>query len=224
MNREKEASKLRVLIVCECSGTVRQAFRDLGHEAWSCDLRPADDSSEFHYQCDMRDVIEGDWDLVGMHPDCTYMTVAGIHWNNRGRGWERTEAAVEQVRWLMSYTFPWYLENPVSIISSRIRKPDQIIQPYEFGADASKKTCLWLNKLPKLIKEPSERVPGRPVEWPRGSGKTVERWGNQTDSGQNKLAPSPTRAKDRSRTYAGVAAAMARQYAKHLLERKNSET
>ncbi len=104
------------------------------------------------------------------------------------------------------------MENPVGIISTRIRKSDQRIQPYEFGDDASKNTCLWLNKLPPLIKDPAKRFQGRWVEHPPGSGKMVERWSNQTDSGQNRLGPSEGRWKERSRTYAGIARAMAEQW------------
>lgn len=166
---------------------------------------------------DARDAIRlGGWDLIGLHPPCTYLTVAGIHWNNRGRGWEKTEEAVELVKELLELTraTPSYLENPVSLISSRIRKPDQIIQPYDFGEDASKKTCLWLNKLPPLI--PPSRVQGRIVEYPKGSGKLVERWSNQTDSGQNKLPPSANRWKERSRSYPGIAKAMAEQWIRDI--------
>jgi hypothetical protein len=153
------------------------------------------------------------WSGFGLHPDCTYLTVAGIHWNDRGRGWEKTEAALAFVRELMALAgdVPWYLENPVSIISTRVRKPDQTVQPYDFGEDASKRTCLWLSRLPKL--RGTRRVPGRRVEWPRGSGRVVERWANQTDSGQNKLGPSEDRWKVRSRTYTGIATAMAETWA-----------
>lgn len=208
--------------MCECSGVVREAFRELGHDAWSCDLLPAEDGSPYHYQCDMREVIDDNWDLVGMHPECTYMTVAGIHWNNRGRGWDKTEASIRQVQWLMNREVPHYLENPVSIISSRIRKPEQIIQPYEFGEDASKKTCLWLHELPPLVIDPAARCPGRMVEHPKGSGKMVERWSNQTDSGQNKLPPSAHRAQDRARTYPAVARQFALQWSQHLVAAKAS--
>lgn len=135
-----------------------------------------------------------------------------MHWNNRGRGWEGTEAALKFVAdlWEAAGDTPSYLENPVSIISTNFRKPEQTIQPYEFGEDASKKTCLWLNKLPPLVS--TKRIAGRWVEYPEGSGKMVERWANQTDSGQNKLAPSATRSKDRSRSYQGIADAMAAQW------------
>ncbi len=208
--------RLRVLICHESSGVVREAFRKLGHDAWSCDLQPADDHSHYHYEWDMWDVLDDGWDVVGFHPDCKYMNVAGIHWNNRGRGWENTEAAIENVKRLMKYPKPFYLENPTSIISTRIRKPDMTFQPYEFGDDASKRTCLWLSQLPKLIKDPDKRLPGRIVEWPVGSGKNVERWANQTDSGQNRLGPSEGRWKERSRTYPGPAAAMAEQWSNFL--------
>lgn len=194
---------MRILIVCESSGIVREAFRAHGHDAWSCDLLPPDDGSPHHFQCDARD-IGGEWDLMGFHPPCTYLSVSGMHWTARGlRDPKLTSDALDLVKWCMSHTCAWYLENPVSIISSRIRKPDQIIQPYQFGEDASKKTCLWLNSLPPL--RPTHFVPPRIV-----NGK--QRWSNQTDSGQNKLTPSPDRWKQRSKTYSGIAAAMADQW------------
>lgn len=233
---------LRILIVCERSGQVRRAFRALGHDAWSCDLEPADDDSPHHFQCDALDAIaSGHWDLVIMHPECTYLSVSGIHWNNRGRGWERTDEALEFVRRLMETDVPWCLENPISIISSRIRKPDQIIQPYNFGADASKKTCLWLNGLPPLTN--GVFVPPRMVcpccggtqPWGTSTDEKDQqvccnlecdcekpmtpRWSNQTDSGQNKLGPSETRKKDRSETYPGIAQAMAEQWSHFLLNK-----
>lgn len=206
---------MRILIM-EYSGKVREAFRAKGHDAWSCNYEPAEDASPYHLQMDMTKVMRsndwGHWDMFGLHPDCTFLTVAGIHWNNRGRGWVHTEAAVVLVNTLITLAGhrKWYLENPVSIISTFYRKPDQIIQPYEFGEDASKKTCLWLNGLSPLKKDPAKRFPGRIVTTP--TGKQVERWSNQTDSGQNRLAPSPTRWKERSRTYAGIAHAMAEQW------------
>lgn len=200
---------MRVLITHESSGTVREAFRALGHDAWSCDLLQADDGSPRHYQCDVREVIGGGWHLIGMHPACTFICGSGLHWNDRGRGWEKTDAALADVRWLMDRDVPYYLENPVGIISTRIRKPDQTIQPYDFGEDASKRTCLWLNGLPPL--QPTCRVLGRMV-WDAKRGRKVERWSNQTDSGQNALAPSKDRWKQRSKTYPGIAFAMASQW------------
>lgn len=170
----------------------------------SCDLLPSDSPGGAHYQGDVIDLLGEGWDLMIAHPPCTFLSVSGIHWNNRGRGWEETEKALDFVRLLMGADIPCIaLENPVSIISSRIRKPDQIIQPYQFGHDASKATCLWLKNLPKLT--PTESIPPRII-----NGKA--RWGNQTDSGQNKLAPSADRWKIRSTTFAGIAAAMAEQW------------
>lgn len=204
----------QMLIGCEHSGEVRRAMRSAGLDCWSCDLLPADDGSPHHIVGDVLAVMRSrPWAAFGLHPDCTFLTVAGIHWNDRGRGWDKTHAALAFVRELIraAGSVLWYLENPVSIISTQVRKPSQTIQPYDFGEDASKRTCLWLNGLPCLAA--TRRVPGRWVEWPRGSGKMVERWANQTDSGQNRLPPSADRWKLRSRTYPGIAAAMAAQWA-----------
>lgn len=142
------------------------------------------------------------------HPPCTYLSVSGMHWTTRGlRDPKLTEDALDFVRLLMGADIPRIaVENPVSVISSRIRKPDQIIHPYQFGDDASKKTCLWLKNLPPLL--PTEIVEPRIVD-----GK--KRWGNQCDSGQNKLAPSPDRWKERSKTYRGISKAMAKQWGYH---------
>lgn len=222
---------MRVLICFESSGIVREAFRAMGHNAWSCDLLPAEDGSPYHIKADFREALKrGPWDLVGFHPPCTHLCGSGIHWNNRGRGWQETEKSVELVRFCMSQPMPWYLENPVGIISTRIRKSDQRIQPYNFGEDASKKTCLWLHDLPPL--KHTKFVPPRMVcptckgispysAGAKGCPHCGEepaflkpRWANQTDSGQNKLAPGPNRWKDRSRTYPGIAAAMAAQWGK----------
>lgn len=192
---------MRVLIACEYSGRVRDAFLARGHDAMSCDLLPTESPGP-HYQGDIFDVIGNGWDLMVAHPPCTYLAVSGLHWNGRvaGRA-EKTEDALEFVRALMAAGIPKIaVENPVSCISSRIRKPDQIIQPWWFGEDASKKTCLWLKGLPPLRE--TNRLPG--------DEKT--RRANQTASGQNKLAPSPDRWKERSRTYQGIANAMAEQW------------
>lgn len=192
---------MKVLVACEYSGRVRDAFLALGHDAISCDLLPTESPGP-HYQGDISDVIGGGWDLMIAHPPCTYLAVSGLHWNGRvaGRA-EKTEEALEFVRALMGADIPRIaVENPVSCISSRIRKPDQIIQPWWFGEDASKKTCLWLKGLP-LLRE-TNRLPG--------DEKT--RRANQTASGQNKLSPSPDRWKERSRTYQGIADAMALQW------------
>ncbi len=214
---------VRVLIACESSGTVREAFRSRGFDAWSCDLLPADDGSQWHIQGDaLRAIRSQRWDLVIGHPPCTYLSVSGLHWNKRvpGRA-EKTEQGLQFVRDMIDAALlqgsALAIENPVSCISSRIRKPDQIIQPWQFGHDASKATCLWLWDLPKLQAHQSQRVPGRIVTLP--SGKTVERWANQTDSGQNRLPPSADRWKQRSKTYEGIAQAMAEQWGGWLSRR-----
>lgn len=197
---------MKVLVACEYSGRVREAFRARGHDAWSCDFLEAEDGSQFHYQGDVRIMLDrGGWDLMIAHPPCTYLAVSGIHWNKRvpGRG-ALTEEALGFVRLLMEADVgKWCIENPVSVISSRIRKPDQIIQPWMFGEDASKSTCLWLKGLEKL--RPGVIVEGREVDGKR-------RWANQTDSGQNRLGPSEDRWKERSRTFQGIANAMAEQW------------
>lgn len=197
---------MRVLIACEYSGVVRDAFLRAGHYAMSCDLLPCESSaSGDHYQGDVRDILDHDWDLMVAHPPCTYLSVSGMHWTRRGlRDPQLTEDALAFVRALLEAPVPRIaLENPVSIISSRIRKPDQIIQPWQFGHDASKKTCLWLKGLPPL--QPTSIVEPRIV-----NGR--QRWGNQTDSGQNRLGPSDDRWKIRSATYDGIAQAMADQW------------
>jgi hypothetical protein len=195
---------MKVLVACEYSGRVRDAFIKLGHEAMSCDLLPTDSPGP-HYQGDVFDIINDGWDLMIAHPPCTYLSVSGMHWTTRGiRDPKLTEDALDFVSKLLNAPIKRIaLENPVSIISSRIRKPDQIIQPYEYGHNASKKTCLWLQNLPLL--KSTKIIEPRIV-----NGKKV--WDNQTDSGQNKLAPSKDRWKIRSTTYQGIADAMAQQW------------
>ena len=199
---------MKVLIACESSGTVRDAFTRLGHDATSCDLLPTEKPGK-HYQGDIFDVIGDGWDLMIAPPPCTYLSVSGMHWTTRGlRDPQLTVEALEFVLRLMTADIEHIcIENPVSVISSQIRKPDQIIQPYQFGHDASKKTCLWLRNLIPLL--PTQYVQPRVV-----NGKL--RWANQTDSGQNKLSPSDNRAELRSKTYPGIAQAMADQWGNNL--------
>lgn len=193
---------MRVLIACEFSGVVREAFRARGHSAYSCDLLPALNASPFHYQEDVLGVIEAGWDLMIAHPPCTYLTSSGLHWNKRVAGREKlTEESVEFVRALLNAPIQRIaLENPIGRISTAIRKPDQIIQPWQFGHPESKSTCLWLKGLDML--KPTNVLP-----LPESG-----RWANQTPSGQNKLGPSEDRWKKRSITYTGIAAAMAEQW------------
>ncbi len=195
---------MHILIACEYSGTVRDAFIRAGHDAMSCDLLPTDVPGP-HYQGDVFDIINNGWDMMIAHPPCTYLSVSGMHWTARGlRNPQLTEDALDFVMRLMAAPIPRIaVENPISVISSRIRKPDQIINPWQFGHDASKRTCLWLKNLPLLT--PTAIVEPRIV-----NGK--KRWANQTDSGQNRLPPSDDRWKIRSETYTGIAQAMAEQW------------
>lgn len=196
--------RLRVLVACEYSGTVRDAFIAAGHDAMSCDLLPTDAPGP-HYQGDVRNVLYDGWDLMVAHPPCTYLSVSGMHWTARGlRDPQLTEDALDFVRLLMDAPIDHIaIENPRSVISTRIRPKDQSVQPYQFGHDASKDTWLWLKGLPPLV--PTKYVEPRIVD-----GK--KRWANQTDSGQNKLPPTEDRWKIRSETYTGIAQAMAEQW------------
>lgn len=195
---------MRVLIACEFSGTVRDAFTTAGHDAMSCDLLPTTKPGK-HYQGNIMDLLGQAWDLMIAHPPCTYLCSSGLHWNKRRP--ERvslTEEALYFVRLLLDSPIQRIaLENPIGCISTRIRPHDQTIQPYEYGHNASKKTCLWLKNLPPL--RPTQFIEPRMV-----NGKP--RWNNQTDSGQNKLPPSKNRWALRSETYAGIAQAMAAQW------------
>ena len=182
---------MRVLVACEYSGRVRQAFRDRGHDAWSCDLyEPAEDGSPWHRAGDAaRIAYEGGWDMMVAHPPCTHLAVSGARWF-KDKAKEQDEA-LDFVRSLMAAPIERIcIENPISIISSRIRKPDQIIQPWQFGHGETKATCLWLRSLPKL--KPTAIVEGR-------------------EARVHEMSPGPDRWKERSRTYQGIADAMAEQ-------------
>jgi hypothetical protein len=178
----------RVLVGCERSGVVREAFRELGHDAWSCDLVPADDASPFHLQQDILTVLDGGWDLACHFPPCTHLAVSGARWFSQKQ--KEQADALEFVRELMRIStrhIPrWALENPVSVISTKICKPS-------FGDPFQKTTCFWLHNLPALV--PSNVVEGREQKC----------W---------KMGPSPDRARLRSETYPGLAKAMAEQWGK----------
>jgi hypothetical protein len=199
---------MKVLVACEHTGVVRDAFVAAGHSAMSCDLLPDEsktNASHHHYQGNVCDLLHEEWDLLIAHPPCTYLAASGMHWTTRGfRDLQLTEDALDFVQLLMNCNIPKIaIENPVGAISTRIRKADQYIQPYMFGHDASKKTGLWLKNLPKL--QATKYIEPRII-----NGKP--RWGNQTDSGQNKLSPSADRWKLRSATYEGIAVAMVQQW------------
>jgi site-specific DNA-cytosine methylase len=191
---------MRVLIACEYSGTVRDAFIRAGHYAASCDLLPSDSTLGDHYQCSVLDILDHDWDLMIAHPPCTHLAVSGARWF-KDKQQEQLEA-LEFVRQLLAAPIPRIaLENPVSIISSHIRKPDQIIQPYQFGHEATKTTCLWLKNLPPLV---PTKVVSKGDRHVTKSGKSLPTWYN--------LPPSADRWKIRSATFKGIAEAMASQW------------
>jgi len=198
--------RVKVLVACESSGAVRDAFRLRGHDAWSVDLLADETGSQWHMQGDALEAIRQFCpDLLIAHPPCTFLCASGLHWNKRRPGREQnTIEALEFVRALMGAPVERIaIENPVGRIGTAIRPADQYVQPHEFGHDASKRTGLWLKNLPPLV--PTCHVEPRMVD-----GKP--RWANQTDSGQNRLPPSAERWRDRSRTYTGIAEAMADQW------------
>ena len=198
----------RMLVACELSGVVRNAFSRRGWDAWSCDLLPSEWAGQ-HIVGDAIDVIRGGgWDIVVAHPPCTHLCRSGAwDWSRKrlsGELWEGIKFFKEVV-WALEETGvkKWCIENPIGIMGRIWRRADQIIQPYEFGHDASKATCLWLRGLPRLMG--TRRVPGI---WVDGR----ERWANQTDSGQSRLGSNSDRSRLRSRTYSGIAEAMADQW------------
>ena len=181
---------MKVLVACEFSGVVRDAFRKLGHDAYSCDLLESEIKSDNHIQDDVLKYLNHEWDLMIAHPPCTYLAVSGARWFKDRQ--QEQQQALDFVRKLMDAPIKKIcIENPISVISSQIRKPDQIIQPWQFGHGETKATCLWLKGLPKLI--PTNIVEGR-------------------ENKVHKMPPSKDRWKNRSRTYQGIADAMAEQW------------
>ena len=223
---------MRVLVACEFSGIVRDAFIAKGHEAWSCDLLDTEKPGQ-HIKGDVLEILEEGWDMMIAHPPCTYLCSSGLHWNKRVPGRDdKTHEAMLFVMNLMGDGFVAHgipkiaLENPVGRIGTAYRKADQIIHPYQFGHDASKQTCLWLKGLPPL-KQTAFVDPiygcscGSRFDLSLGKygcpnccgeGKVRQIWGNQTPTGQNKLGPSEDRWALRSMTYPGIAQAMADQW------------
>lgn len=183
---------MRVLVACEYSATVRDAFRVRGHDAWSCDLLPSEGSAGVHYQGSVFDILDCRWDLMIAHPPCTDLAVSGARHFAEKIADGRQQAALDFVQRLMDAPIERIaIENPISVISSKIRKPDQIIQPWQFGHGETKATCLWLKSLPKLV--PTDVVEGR-------------------EARIHKMPPGPNRWKERSRTFKGIAEAMADQW------------
>ncbi len=182
---------MKILVACEFSGVVRDAFIAKGHQALSCDLLPSERPGP-HYQGDIRDIINDTWDMMIAFPPCTYLCVVGSSWWYR-QPWrlEKQKEALDFVRFLMAVDIPKIaIENPIGIISTAVRKPDQVIQPYYFGHSESKKTCLWLKGLPGLM---------------------VNYVNLNTREFVNSM-PKKDRAKNRSRTFSGIALAMAEQW------------
>lgn len=204
---------MKVLIACEYSGSVRDAFSRLGHDATSCDLLPSDSESGKHYQGNVFDIINDGWDLMIAHPPCTYLAVSGNRWLYNKDGskneerWKNRNEGLDFVRALMDAPIDQIaVENPVSCISSEIRKPDQIIQPWQFGDEAQKTTCLWLKNLPKL--KPTKIV-GKGEFVTFKSGKKHPAWYAEAFA---KAKTKAERQKLRSKTFQGIADAMADQW------------
>lgn len=223
----------RILIGYSACPLTRRAFEEHGHDVWTCDLLPARDGSVKHIQDDIwGHLYTKRWDMAVLHPMCTYLTVSaawaysdpdydkypGVGYHQKVKpgtltGWHRRnerEKALQNFKELLQLPFPVAIENPaVSFINKAIRPPDQVVHPYHFGDDASKATGFWLEGLPPLEIDPAHKVEPRMVD-----GKP--RWGNQTDSGQNRLSPSENRWLERSATYPGIAAAMGDQWGKYI--------
>jgi hypothetical protein len=217
---------ISILLACECSGVIREALRARGFNAISCDLKEAEDNSPHHIQGDVLGVLgyhspgnlgtdgwrtDRRWHAMIAHPECRYMSVSGLHWNGRvpGRAQKTAEAIAFAKKLWEAPIEHIAIENPVSCLWAALGTKAHYIQPHQFGADASKATGFALKGFPPLV--PTEHIAPRMV-----NGKP--RWSNQTDSGQNRLGPSPTRSADRARTYPGIAAAIAQQWGDYLLE------
>ena len=189
---------LRVLVACEYSGRVRDAFRRHGHDAWSCDLLECEANPRWHYQAPVEEVLTRGWDLMIAHPPCTHLAVSGSRHFHRKQ--QEQAEALDFVRLLMDAPIArWCIENPVSIISTAIRQPDQIIQPWQFGHGETKATCLWLKGLPPLTQ--TNNVKEEMMKLPKNQRERL-----------HYLPPSADRWKLRSETYLGIAQAMASQW------------
>ena len=215
---------MNIAILFEYSGIVRDAFLKKGHNAISCDILPTESPGP-HFQGDALLFLQGKWDMIIAHPPCTYLTCSAEWAYKEGpyhqkvkpetltgykRVQAREEALVVAAAVLDADVEIIIMENPQGVIGTRIRPATQYIQPNQYGEDASKNTGLWIKGVDPLI--PTKQIRGRFVEYPKGSGKIVERWANQTDSGQNNMPPSKDRGKLRSKFYQGWADAMVEQW------------
>lgn len=219
--------KLNVLIACEFSGAIRNEFRKLGHNAYSCDIVPSEDNSPYHYQCDVRNVINAyEWDLMIAHPPCTYLTLAGNRWfkpeykdKYPTREQDRAEA-IEFFQTLINANIPHIaVENPIGIMSSVYRKPDQIIQPWQFGDPFQKSTCLWLKDLPKL-EHTNVVSKGEFIEWECKKTGRIKRQPKWYADAFQKTSDPVQRQKIRNTTFPGIAKAIAEQYSEFVLNYK----
>ena len=194
---------MKVLIACEYSGIVRDAFAAKGHDAWSCDILPTESPGN-HFQGDVLEHLDKGWDIMIAHPPCTHLAVSGARWFTEGKKpWSLQEDALDFVRKLLNAPIDKIaLENPVSVISTKIKKPNQIIQPFEYGHDVTKRTCLWLKNLPNL--KPTKIVKPDIV---LVNGKKMSRMHYESFK-----LPSKERSKVRSKFYTGIAEAMADQW------------
>ena len=209
---------MKVLVACEFSGIVREAFKAKGHDAWSCDLLPTESPGQ-HIQGDVIEILEDGWDLMIAFPPCTHLCCSGARYFAAKRADGRQQQGIDFFMALASAPINMLaIENPIGIMSTHYHKPDQIIQPWQFGHPHSKATCLWLKNLSKLkptkIMQPTwtANLSSKGKRTAVAHNTPQVRWENQTPSGQNKLGPSPDRAKLRSITYQGIANAMAEQW------------
>lgn len=228
--QNNQRKKLKVLIACEYSGVVRDAFRNRGFDAWSCDILPTESDHTYHYHCDVKEVLSLGWDLMIAHPPCTYLCASGSAWfyhpDDKGLPTEKRrphprfptrrfdqEIAYEFFMQFANADVPRIaIENPIGVVSRLWRKPDQIIQPYQFGHENSKSTCLWLKDLPILK---STNIVSQGDFYYDKSGKKRDRWFDK--GGSKNINDKQERMKFRSRTFQGIADAMAEQWGDYLL-------
>ncbi len=195
---------MKILVACEYSGTVRDAFRKLGHDAWSCDLLKTDSDPAYHFQCDVSEILDNGWDMMIAHPECTYLTNSGVCWLHKDPyRWAKLDAAAEFFNKMLNANIPKIaVENPIQhkYAFERIGvKPTQIIQPWMFGHPERKATCLWLKGLPPLV--PTNNVKEEMLKLPKNQQQRL-----------HYLPPSADRWKIRSKTFQGIADAMAEQW------------
>lgn len=202
---------LRVLIACECSGRIREEFTKVGCDAWSCDLNPTDLPGQ-HLQCDVREILQNDWDLVIAHPPCRYLASMGIWWNHkRPDRWPETYKALDFVKTCWDANSRYLaIENPIGYLNKNWQKPAQIIHPWQHGDEASKPTCLWLKNLPLVT---PTKIVSKGEFYTKANGTRMAKWSHITSGTKKDL-----RAKIAATTFPGIAKAMATQWTAYILE------